>query len=344
MTGMVALEFAKSKQTTLDMLGAFIKANAGVAAYRNMPWQRMPSFESVSKMQEKATKPELVAEPSKGMLFLPKKDVTYLSDFETAVPGLYSADLVFRDRMKAVLKDLQTEWKGKLKSTILGAPAGSGKSTLISALKADLGSRHGLQIVDLSDPKSINWEDAEGFVRGIAEAKDPDKGQILCIIDEALKGEMGKKLKTHGVVLLNSAHANGIRFFLIDALFLEEGKTPVSSEITSRCRPYYLPSFEERPIDIPYIVAGFMFSLLEPSIRSISFEGDFLLAMTNSILSTPNPRVLCNWAEDAVRNARLKWNNKEPLNIKFDHLSRALRPAGKAQAIAGKQYEFRRAI
>jgi sugar/nucleoside kinase (ribokinase family) len=342
MTGIVAMEFAKSKQTTEDILRAFVNANAGVACYRDMPWQRMPSLVYVDKMQQNVVEPRLVAEPSKGMLFLPKKGVIYLADYKTVVPGLYSADMIFKDRMKVVLKDLKTGWEGKLRSIILGAPAGSGKSTMISALKADLGVGLGINIIDLSDPSLIEWGDLEGFFRKISNERDSQKGEIVGVIDEALKATMGERLKTHGVVMLNTAHANNIRMFLIDALFQPGQPLPISSEVTSRCRPYYLPSFEERPIDIPYIVAGFIFSLLEPNVRSIKFDGQFLLTITDAILSTPNPRVLCSWAEDAYNNARLEWDNKEPLNIRSNHLPEDLQSSGTSPVVSDKEYEFRR--
>jgi sugar/nucleoside kinase (ribokinase family) len=342
MTGIVAMEFAKSKQTTEDMLQAFGKANAGVACYRDMPWQRMPSLEYVLDTQKNVIHPTLKCEPSKGMLFLPKKDVVYLSDYETSVAGLHSADTIFHDRLKALLHDLKTEWKGKLKSIILGAPAGSGKTTLINTLKAGLGEQLGLNVIDLSDHNLIDWNDLEGFFRDISNKKDPKKGEIVIVIDEALKAPMGEKLKTHGVRLLNAAHSNNIRVFFIDALF-EPGQQPsVTSEFTSRCKGYYLPSFEERPIDIPYVVAGFVFSLLEPTVRSLKFEGQFLLTLTDAILSTPNPRVLCNWAEEAYSKARGEWNNKEPLYMGFNHLPQDLQRTNKSPAIVDKEYEFRR--
>lgn len=353
MSGVIALEFANSKlKNTDDFLKAFLKANAAVACYKNMPWQRVPSFDFVRSTQNKLMKPELMAEPSKGMLFLPKKSLTQLSEYETEIPGLFTADSIFRERIEKLIKDLKEGWDGRPKSIILGAPSGSGKSTIIGQLKKELGESMGLTVIDLSESKDakskkktikFDWSDLDSSIKELSALRKVKTNKILVVIDEALKGTMAKKLKQHGVNLLNSAQSHAIRFLFIDALFKPATQPTVDSEFTSRCHPYYLPSLADRPIDIPLIVAGYTLSQLEASIHSVKFEGQFLLTITNAALSKANPRDLCDWAEEAYKMALNEWDNKETLNVRFDHLAEEVRKLGEAKKSVEKDYEFHRA-
>jgi sugar/nucleoside kinase (ribokinase family) len=351
MTGIIAMEFANSEQKTEDMLKAFQKANAVVACYRNMPWQRMPSREFVTITQEKLVEPELKAEPSKGILFLPKTNIVKLLEYETVVKGLFSADKTYQDRIKEVIKDLQDGWSGGLTSIILGAPTGSGKSTMIDELKAGLGESIGITVFDASEASDkdspstieINWGNTNLFIRNLSKNSNARTDRIVVVIDEALEPPMGEMLTKYGLGLLNSAHANHIRFIFIDADFKPVKELPVNSEFTGRCRSYYLPSLEERPIDIPYIVASVVLRKMDSSHYSVKFEGQFLTAIINATLSNPNSRFLVNWANEGYEKAIIDWNGIETLTLKYEHLPKEILNKVKHAAGVPNEYEFYRA-
>jgi sugar/nucleoside kinase (ribokinase family) len=345
MTAVFALEFSRSKQDTNAALTAFMKANATVACYRDMSWNRMPSRESVEEAQSNLISPEPITEPSKGMLFLPKKNPTDLSEYETLVQGLFSLDSTFRNKIKDLLENISMEWKGRLKSIILGAPSGSGKSTIITELDGKLGERLGISVVEFKEPKdNIDWNNLDKFFNELFEKQGAKTGKLLVVIDEALKEPTGSLLKDYGVKMLNAAHDHNTRFLLIDAKFESSNTPTVNSEFTSRCIPFYLSGLDERPLDIPYIVAERIFVQgKDQSFSYIRVEGKFLLSLTNAILSSPNPRILCNWVDEAYTEALSQWNQREPLNLRFEHLPAKVRSLNNPSIdIVRETYDFNR--
>lgn len=339
MTAVFAMEYANSSpRDTKAALKAFGKANAVVACYRDMPWQRMPLPDMIQKAQRWPVKPKLLAEPSKGMLFLPKESAVWMLKRETACPNLYTWDKTFSERIESILKDVQEEWKGQLRSVIIGAPSGSGKTTIIKAIK-EISKQSGIKVEDFPDPKKVNWNDLNTYFDELSESAA--KGRLLVIADEALKGETAKRLKKYGVVMLNAAHTRNIRFVFLDALF-EPGEE--ASEFTSRCAPYYLSGLNERPKDIPLIVAGVVFDRDKArSFNSLRVEGEFLLAITNATLSKPNPRVLCQWVDQAYDKAYGEWDKKDQqLNFKLTHLPKAVPVNRHVENIGLGSYEFHR--
>jgi bifunctional ADP-heptose synthase (sugar kinase/adenylyltransferase) len=350
MTASFALEFAESDQkTTQDALIAFQKANAVTACYRDMPWQHMPSVEAVAEAQKKMVKPILKAEPMVGMFFLPKEKFVNMSKHETDTPGLFSLDTNFQQRMKALLEDIRDNWdKNTLKSLILGAPPGCGKSTIMSQLeKGDLGKRFGITALDLSHPKKIQWKNMNAFFKGLAKSKGGATGKVLVIVDEALKrtdDTMGAKLKTYGVPMLNYAHEYNIRFLFIDAAFKPSQPSSVKSEFEGRCNPHYLPGLVERPKDIPYIIAGRLLDNAgKNGLTSIKIKGDFLLSVTNAALDNKSdPRRLCTWVDYAYKKAFSTRISDEPLMLQFEHLPRNRTWEKKFAAMVPEEFEFRK--
>jgi replication-associated recombination protein RarA len=313
----------------------------------------MPNREFVADMQRSLERKSLAAEPSKGMLFLPKETNLRMVQFETRVKGLFTADPAFGDTITALLDDIESGWSGRLKSMILGAPAGSGKSTIMKELEGELGDAIRVNVFNASSPgdksieKSImiDWNDLDSFHKQLQSSPDLKGDKVIVVIDEALKSKMRRNLAKAGVPLLNSAHAYGIRYLFIDAGFGPQKQLPVNSEFTSRCIPFYLPSLDQRPMDIPLIVGGVMFRQLDKTHQTIRFEANVLRAFTNSTLSKPNPRLLCNWAEMACRNALSAYpgSGQLPLTITLEHLPKELKPGSQKEDGKGKEYEFHRA-
>ena len=354
LTAVFAMEFSQAdKKSPRDALLAFQKANAEVACYRDMPWQHMPSLASVTNAQRNLVKPLLQAEPSMGMLFLPKDTTIKMNERVSVVPGLFSVDTIFNNKIKALVDDISNDdnWSPRsLKSIILGAPAGCGKSTIMKQLEGDLGKQCGIAALDYSSPKKIGWHDMESFFRDLSRTKGGKEGRVLIMVDEALKktrDTMGTRLGKYGIPMLNTAHLNSIRFLFIDALFRPGQQPTVKSEFTGRCNPHFLSGLDARPKDIPYIVAGRLFERGESEgFGSVNIEGQFLLAITNAALANKsNPRDLCGWVDKAYDAAHLDWNGKGSLRLMHKHL-----PSNRAwgrqyttnTAMVPKEYEFYR--
>jgi bifunctional ADP-heptose synthase (sugar kinase/adenylyltransferase) len=348
LTAIFAMEFSEKGQTTThEALAAFQKANAVLACYRDMPWPRMPTREVAAFEQGRTVEPKMAAQPSKGILFLPKERVIRLSDpkHQTKVPGLLSVDLAFRETVISFIEDIEKGLEvADKKSIILSAPSASGKSTIMRELGGKLGEHLGVKLIMLSKPKDFQWDDPEPFFEELLKQRGAKADKLLIGIDEAIKEPFKPYLVKYGVKLLETAHDMNVRFVFIDALFGPGNELPVDSEFTSRCVPYYLPGLLQRPLDIPYIVAGMIFAMGEEEGRnfdSLMFEGKFLLAVINAALQHPQLRELKTRVNDAYKAALREWDGKESLTMLFKHLPVGTGPLDQQPSdIAKGLYEF----
>lgn len=346
-TAIFAMQFSGTDGSTKAAIQALKKANAVLACYRDMPWQRMPSQEAVSDEQERMVEPELRAEPSKGMLFLPKERTIMLSDtkHQTDVPDLFSVDVTFRERVNSLVKDIEKGLKtGDPKSIILSAPSGTGKSTIMNELNAGLGERLRIKLVKITRPEEITWDRPDDFFEELVKTKGPKADSILVAIDEAMKPPMAPFLGDYGVILLDAAHAHNVRFLLIDADFVLDKALSVDSQVTGRCVAYYLPALRQRPMDIPYIVAGMVFERAKSEslvLTSVKCEGKFLLSLINATLSNPHLKDLRSWVFSAYDAAIADASGGESLEFTFKHLPKEVNPSGREPSdIVKGIYEF----
>src|SRR5205085_4953548 len=111
LTAIFAAEYDKNREESDDCtemaLAAFHRANIVVGCYCDMSWHRMPGFEMV-KARLKANPtwvPSPIAEPSKGMLYLPEKVDMVLSEFETVLPKIYSTSIKFHNTLKLLVDE-----------------------------------------------------------------------------------------------------------------------------------------------------------------------------------------------------------------------------------------------
>jgi hypothetical protein len=347
MLAVFALDLCREPPTTELALRAFKRAKAALSCYRDMPWQRMPTREAVDDETLLVSEPVIKAEPSKGMLFVPKETRIRLSEpkHRTGVPGVFSVDATFRSTIDKLMNDIQKGLEiGDPKSIILGAPSGCGKSTILKALAGDYGERKGIKLVEVKTPDEIGWTTLDAYFEKLIDDKGAKADRILIAIDEALKSTMGPELVRHGVKLLNSAHAHNVRFMFIDAGFAPGGDLPVNSEFTSRCVPYYLSGLKHRLMDISYIVAGMVFQRgldLKRSLHSVRFEGKFLLTVINATLSHPHLRDLRTWVREAYDAAIMNSGTDGDLTLRSDHLPSALNDwAKQAVDFVEHEYEF----
>jgi sugar/nucleoside kinase (ribokinase family) len=318
MTAVFAGEYDSANPTTASTLFAFQRANATVAAYREMPWHRMPSRTAVTARQQQHSERNLTpdAEVSKSPLLLPSKRdrIIEMRSVQTLIRGLYSQDNAFCDVITALTEDVSMQWQaGALRSIILGAAPGSGKSTILAGIK-EVGRQHMVHVVDLTGKlqELSNVDLDQYFVEQINRL--PITGQrLLMVVDEARKIADEVSLSRWGVNLLNFAHDRNVRFLFVDAGFTREIEADAKwQEFTGRCRPYFLPSLEDRPADIPYIVAGRLFERGRSwGLRVLTIDESVLLGLIEKALQCPDPRALCTSVDQVYDAAEKKRRDGE---------------------------------
>ncbi len=147
----------------------------------------------------------------------------------------------------------------------------------------------------------------------------------LFIIDEALKGNNDKFLKTNGVNLLNIAHEKNIRFLFIDANFMKKDYfSSIDSQFTSRCKEFQLTKLSDRPGDTPYIISSrsFEYSIeKEIDIQCIKIDGILLLELIHRTLMVENTRELCNLVDEVTEKAICGKRKEKELILKAEYLN-----------------------
>ncbi len=338
LTGVLAAEYDAENDSTEGMLAAFQKANAAVACYREMPYHRMPSWESIHARWQNLAQWSIPpkATPTKGGLFLPKDATVSLSRFRTAVPTLLSADSKFRTKIQEVLQEV-VDGVGVMRAPniILGAPSGSGKNEVIRAIR----------IKGEADPRlrvhEANLRDIVSVFDGSASAiGDLESRSVLFVVDEAWKGENKKILQGRDCVpLLNWAHDKNARFLFIDALFSEVMilKEELHHEIRSRCRIHQLVGIGERPEDIPYIIADrFLRFAASDGIREVDCAAAVLRVLIDRALLEENIRSIVETiAPQIYRAAHSRRSTTGPLRIDVEDLPHEI-----GQAAASEEGRF----
>lgn len=279
----------------------------------------MPSAEVVQKAQQKLHLPVHKTEISAGVLFLPKEPTIRLSDpnHATGIPTLFSSDAEFRRELKAMVADIREQWEpNDLRSIILGAPSGTGKTTILTELQGDWGKSLGVYF-ELLDPAKIDWIHLESYLDNIKKASASDR--VLLGIDEAQKHPAKRKIDKYGVTLLNAAHAREIRFLLVDATF-KDGESPKDSEFSSRCKSFYLPGLNKRLGDIPYIVGGMLYKLIGTT--PIFVDRSFLIALTNKSVQHPNLRKIKEYVKTSVDAGKREFAAGAKMVLSARHLPR----------------------
>jgi len=332
MTAVFAAEYDKTREGADDctqmILNAFHRANIAVECYCYMPWHRMPNAEEVRKRQiyKKAWDPTPLAEPSKGMLYLPQKSDIVLSDFETAMPRIYTASATMRDKLKALVEEAATlPQQVTPKSIMLGAPSGSGKSAIIEGLLR-ISPQFGMPAINCPKSKvsEIASRTPELLKDWILQSSQTQSSawpiRCLLIVDEAYGDHFNQK----GMLdLLQWAQSEGIRFLFVDSLFCTVARQnlKIMSDIVSRCNHYELPGISDRPADIPYLVVDKLLRCAEDDvIRTIRVEAKLVLSVTDRILEDGNPRNQLNGLNAAYKNAQQDYQSGHPLMIRLEHL------------------------
>ncbi len=310
MTAAFAMEFPRGSHTTVEVLGAIQKANATVACYRQMPWHQMPSRREVLQKQDafawEGKSPD--AEITKGVLFLPSTRSIRISTLETEIKGLFSQDQTFRRSVHDFMKDVRDGWTAdELKSIVLGAPPGTGKTTIMKRLQ-EVGSSLGIAFLDMTSTEGngLHMLSPAQFRERFRDFRDGRKGQrVLIFVDEALREPTVTFLVDNAPTLLNAAHSESLRFLFLSAAFKPEMElVPRWREFFRRTRTHYLSSLEERPFDIPYIIPARFFEK-RPALMNVRLDGAFLLAVTDLTLVTPEPSVVCTIIDELLNDHKV---------------------------------------
>jgi bifunctional ADP-heptose synthase (sugar kinase/adenylyltransferase) len=346
MSAVFALEFPTDRSPQ-HVLRAIQRANVAVGCYREMPWHQMPRLRDMKTKLGKHDQPRAVAHITKGVLFLPQTTSIDMSECQTEFKGLFGHDQTYRAVLSSFWKDIMEEWTpGSLKSLVLGAPPGTGKTTIMNAIKK-MGLSFGIEAKDMTATQRNGglqlWPPAKFREKCRSLQKARNGQRLLIVVDEALREPTFTFLKENAPTLLNSAHDENLRFLFTSAGFKSEmEEEPEWREFFRRCRSYYLPSLEERPLDIPYIVAARFFQN-KNSLNRVDIDGKYLLAATDIALLTPEVSTVCDVA-DATLN-ELEKNKKigEHLSVTLDDLPKSYRDElGSLPKGDFGRYEFRR--
>jgi bifunctional ADP-heptose synthase (sugar kinase/adenylyltransferase) len=347
MSAVFALEFPSEDRTPQNVLRAIHRANAAVGCYREMPWHQMPRLADVKKKQARLAQPKPVAQITKGVLFLPQTTSIDMADCQTEFKGLFSNDQTYKSMLSSFWQDITEEWTpGSLKSLVLGAPPGTGKTTIMNAIK-EMDLSYGIQSKDLTATERSAglhvWPPAKFREKCRSLQKGRKEQRLLIIVDEALREPTFTFLKENAPTLLNSAHAEGLRFLFTSAGFTPEmEELPEWREFFRRCRPHYLPSLEERPLDIPYIVAARFFQQKD-RLNRLDIDGAYLLAVTDIALLTPEVSMVCDVADDTLKEFEKKEKISGHWSVKLKNLpAKHLKKIGEGPTDEFGRYQFRR--
>ncbi len=347
MTAIFALEFPKENPTTIGALEAFQRANAAVACYREMPWHQMPPDRNVEQKQRGYpwTHRSPDADISKGALFLPQIHVIDMQKRETGIQGFFSQDTLLKNTLKEFVDDITNGWiPGSMKSLVLGAPPGTGKTTIRKALSGGISPLHEIGIInktitEVEESPLDKFPPGEFRERFQTMRKENKEKHLFIVVDEALKEPMRTFLLKNGPTLLDAAHAEGLRFLLISAEFTPELENASEwRELMGRSKTYYPSGLDARPLDIPLIIAARFFEK-RANLTRLIVDGAFLLAVTDLTLKQPEPRVVCAIVDEVLQTSSV---DGEELKVDFTDLpDRHVKKVRQPKQNLGL-YEFRR--
>jgi bifunctional ADP-heptose synthase (sugar kinase/adenylyltransferase) len=282
-------------QGTAAALKALIRASVVVACYREMPWHHMPSNSHVAKaltviQTDTRYNPlsniyvgEPIAHARAGIKYLPKEHKIALSEYSTFVPLWFSQDLQFCGQLQKLRAEC-LDTRGTLHIT-LGAPEGSGKSILSKFLQREA-RKHGIEFDKAPDPDALQAKDkTAAFISDYCSRKDSRRTSYSVLaVDEALK--RGFEDLGFALSICDMCLAHSVRLLLIDTGFFTANPVdkPKNGEMKRRVSQHLLLPPNQRPNDIPLIIAG----LILNEVPTVDIQGDFLLGFTCAMLQNPS--------------------------------------------------------
>lgn len=256
-TGALALEFCAAAGGKRSLESAVTRATLAAARYQTMSWHRVPPMPAL--VEVRADPPNVLRHRAIGTPFLPRTDIIEMSDAQTDIPEMLSVTPALRRTLKEIVSDADGGWDDA-HPMVLVATGGSGKSVVGKFLMERARSMHPKvwhAITPESAGFSWDWGRPDRMIEHIRKAKTRfGVKKCFVMLDEALKAKGATTVASNGVVLLNKAKSEGIRFLFIDADFEKPAFQGLRSQFRRRCSWHRLPSAWERAWDIPYITAA----------------------------------------------------------------------------------------
>ncbi|HEY6140822.1 MAG TPA: hypothetical protein VI670_23965 [Thermoanaerobaculia bacterium] len=324
LTAVTAMEFAASDAHDTDAIIRAVRYGSWiVSVYRHAPWGQMPTREDVAEIDKPIPQPLDEIAVSAGVRYLPSGDMIDLAEARTEVSQLLSVSERYKSLLRELLNKLESHWDIKpLRSVILTARGGSGKSEICAALKERLTPSDIRVLVAPDDLVKLNTGDK--FIKRIeTEHLSADGRPLLIVIDEAFA--RARKLLQHkpGVVLLDALHSRNIRLLMIDADFGAFRENLSESQFLTRCDLIELPPITDRPRDIPYIfLAGCLRAARREVIQQFVCQRRALVSVIDATLQgsalDQSPRTIFNLGYQSFE-AALR-SREVPVTVRAEHL------------------------
>ncbi|MCD2344518.1 hypothetical protein LRH25_29765 [Ideonella azotifigens] len=277
--GAVAAALPREKPSNGSLVGAICHAMNVVATYQISRWHHIHPLRQNTDTYRRDIRS--LASVAGAARYLPVSADISLQDAKTDIPDVVSVSDVTKRALSKMVSDVRDD----LKSIVLAATGGSGKSLIASRLSAV--AREGGWKTFSVEEIDIKWDLSkpnEVIEKICATCRQEDDEKIFIIVDEVLKLKGGSTVASNGVVLLNRAAEKRVRFFFIDADFLKINFDNLRSQFARRVEWHSLPSAWQRPEDIPYVAASFLCSQLGASASRATIEVDFLLEVMEWIM------------------------------------------------------------
>ena len=332
LVGALALEYAKIKDSstaTDRMLTALEKANAVVACYLELDWQRVPNEREMDRFTKQPMRTEFESEVPEGVLWLPPGEFIELSDFSIHESELVTADISYKRKVDELVEFFIGGWDSELlRSAILTGRGGIGKSALTDILKKQLPEK----IVVWAEFNSSACPNVEAAVSQITEkwtALQKTTEGLLIVIDEAFSAGIHLLTRENGKMLLQQSTniAQRTRFLFTDADYHNHETDVSESQFKSRCKTFELPSLDSRKGDIAYIFAAGCVRALQTwraQDDTVDISEAVLLSVINWVLEAhgrQSPRTIREVARETVERALNKQaSNQTVLEISKRHL------------------------
>ena len=318
--GALALALSGPAGSGLDFESALDVARAVTQAYQNARWNHVPHLDTLlGELLETTSGNGKITSRFFGTPFLPNDGTIDMARAKTSIPNIYTVTPEMSKALNTILECVQNDDK----SLVLVASGGSGKTeiakqVLLTASKSGLGA---FWFSDLNIEWS--WSNPEKTIAGVAAACKARSQQLpFVIVDEALKLKGGKYVATKGVVLLNKAQEEGIRFLFIDADFAKLDRESLRSQFARRVSWHQLSSAWDRPLDIPYVLAACLHAATTTRDVQFSIEASALVAIIEWMLEKKQSYGhLFTLAKDVVA----KQKNSERISLRWADLPEEVR-------------------
>jgi hypothetical protein len=267
---------------------------AAAAAHLTVDWQRMPNAQEVKEYVGRVVPAREVARAKwpTAIIWDTLGDTIFLEQMTTPLPAIFTFYEDYRKDITDIVAHLDSQLRAPSPQALLiGASAGSGKSTILDGLM----KRHdGIRYNALPTRWNLNR-----LRKDLQDHRDS-----FVVIDEADKAQ---KRITRNISVVDQARKSGVALVFAGAGYKPElEKDERYAELYTRCTPKFLSPLTARPCDIPVIIAAHISSALSTSrttIPSFEIEGATIDHAVSQVMGGEGwgPRRLVDYASEIVR-------------------------------------------